>query len=493
MGAARTLGSIAAAVCLVGAAGSLTWVDRAVPATPAPTATPATVVVDAAASRVVCLGQLKLSADEGGEVIYDPAFDPAPTSVWAVTTGYVFSPAGGRAWNPGQEGTVELAPGGAVLSGEPGPSPLVLAATQGDDSLTGGGVLIDVEGGDLRGLAGASCLAPRAESFLVGGGTEVGASSRLTLVNPGDTTVTVDLALWGAAGPVEAVGATGLVLPPGSQRVIPVEGLVGGERRLAVRVTASGGEIVAYLQHSRLDGITPAGVDVVVPGTEPRTTTVLPGIVAQATTLDSTDPTTLRLLAPGETDAAVSVTLLGADGEADLPATQDLVLPAGEVTDVQLLGLPEGVYTAIVESDQPVIVSALSTTFGETAEAPREFAWSAAAPAPSAGYLAVFPQTAAVAIGGAAGVPVTFTPVLADGSLGQPVQVTSPEGATRLFTPAELGAGEGVVGLRYSLDAGGRLGIAAVHRSEDGTKLSVSTPTDSVAVDRAALVDALVP
>ncbi|WP_255500030.1 DUF5719 family protein, partial [Actinotalea sp. JY-7885] len=215
--------------------------------------------------------------------------------------------------------------------------------------------------GDLRGVAATSCQQPAADVWLVGGGTSLGTSARLVLQNPGSTPATVDVELWGPAGPVDLAGAPEYLVPPGAERVVLLEGVAAEQRRIVVHLRAAGGLVTAYLQDSELRGLLPAGVDYVAAGRAPSQRQVVPGLSVTASEIDGADTAAVRLLAPGDEGGTATLTLLGPDGDVSLPGAEEVELAAGEVLDVPLAGLPAGTYTVVVESEVPVVASALLT------------------------------------------------------------------------------------------------------------------------------------
>lgn len=390
--------------------------------------------VPAPDTTLICPGPLRLITEvDGQDVIYDPQFDPAPvdgvTSLRAVTV----APADGTAAGAGRLGP---------LGGEPD-TELVAVGPAGALTTPGGagGVVVSVEpvdgpawaaaavatvtvAGDLRGLAGASCQVPTTDAWLVGGGTELGSGARLVLQNPGATPATVTLELWGPAGPVEQAGSAEFLVPAGSERVVLLEGVAAEQRRLVGHLTAAGGAVTAYLQDSRMRGLVPAGVDLVVPGDAPATTQVVPGLVVAASEVDAEDPALLRLLSPGA-DTTARITLLGAAGPLDLP---DVALVAGEVLDLPLGGLAAGAWTAVVSADAPV-VAAGAITRGQP-DGPLDRAWVASS-AGSAGALAVPAGGAATLVLGAqAAASVDVEAVGADGRVLGSERVTVAAGTT---------------------------------------------------------------
>ncbi|MCL2786962.1 MAG: DUF5719 family protein [Micrococcales bacterium] len=514
----RASASVGSALLLVAAALGLTWLDRNHPPGPWEEGKALDVIVDSGSSRAVCPGQMRLATEgaEGEDIAYDRVYIPQPAEVSSQVLGVVGAGKGAQVWTIGSTERSALREGEThVLSQPATPASLALASGSGRDGTTmaAGGVLFSSTAGDLRGLAGASCILPRSDSYILAGSTEVGSSALLTVVNPGATAVTADVTLWGAAGVIETVGASGLVIPPDSERVVRLEGLTGGEDRLAVRVSASGGELAVYLQHTRLEGLVSAGVDIAVPGAPPATEVALGGIVTQETTLDTTDPTVLRLLAPGDLETRVSVAIFGPEGELDLPATEDIVLPPAEVTDIPLLGIPTGTYSAIVTADHPVLVAAMSTTGGEGGAEPfevvetagedgvdevgevhgsaREITWSSGEEAQQNGFLPLFPATSHIAIGGAAGAKLRVWLIGTDGSEGEPVEFSIPAGRTTLLTPSQLRATESTAGIRFSLDSTQPLGLAAV--LEDDPGIAVMTPTHAYTQSRSIPVLPLTP
>lgn len=234
----------------------------------------------------------------------------------------------------------------------------------GDGSDTSASTSSLTTSGDLRGLAAASCAAPGVDQWLVGGGTELGSSSRLTLANPSRTPATVTLELWGPSGPIDPAGPTTYLVPPGEQVSTLVEGLAAQQRGIVVRASSTGALVTATLQHSVLDGLTARGVDLVVPGEAPATAQVLAGLTVEASEIGDDDVASVRLLAPDD-DTTATVVVLGADGQHVLRGAQTAELTAGTVTDVSLSGLPAGTYSVVVQSDAPVVAGAVTTETGK--------------------------------------------------------------------------------------------------------------------------------
>lgn len=405
--ALAAVGRSALALVLVAATGAVVAAGVAFPTPDREPVAAATVGVPAQPTTLVCPGPLRLPTElqPGDDAAYDPQFDTAPqasaTQVDAVTVGPGAGP-GGETGDVGEAGDGTLtALGGTdavaqlVAAGDDGSArvsaptgPLVLRADAVDDApaWVAGTLHVRTGAGDLRGLVVAPCQAPAAQSWLVGGSTHVGSSARLVLQNPGLTPASVVVHLWGPTGPVELAGAPEYLVPPGRERVVLLEGVAAEQSRIVVQTTASGGLVTAYLQDSRLEGLTPTGVDDVVAGTAPATRQVVPGIsvaapgakAADAAAADRATGTVLRLLAPGDVSAHVGVTLLGPEGPTELPGG-DVTLGPGTVLDVPLDDLAPGDYTALVTSDEPVVAAAMVVRGAVGDEEPQDRAWIASA------------------------------------------------------------------------------------------------------------------
>ena len=242
-----------------------------------------------------------------------------------------------------------------------------------------------VEEGDLYGFASAPCSEPTSSTWLVGGSTQTGRVTLVTLANPSDVNSTVDLGIVAEQGEVQGPGIDGIVVAPRSQKVVPLSGFATGLSSPVVHVTSRGGQIVANLQESIVRTLQPGGADIVSASAGPSRTAVVPGIVVQGGELIESvvEPdgagdasSVVRLFVPGDEAADVSVALADAAGSG---AAFDVRVEAGRVTDVPVDGLPDGRYTATVRASVPVVAGARTST--ATAEGLVDVAWAPSAPA----------------------------------------------------------------------------------------------------------------
>ncbi|WP_298122454.1 DUF5719 family protein, partial [uncultured Aurantimicrobium sp.] len=93
------------------------------------------------------------------------------------------------------------------------------AASAEEAPLLAGNQLQETASETLSGLAAASCTEPANDLWLVGGSTEVGRTTLLTLANPTEVTATVSLEVFTEQGYIDA-SSEGIIVLPGEQRII---------------------------------------------------------------------------------------------------------------------------------------------------------------------------------------------------------------------------------------------------------------------------------
>jgi len=388
---------------LIGVAASVAVVIAAA-TIPLPTwsVTPASVVVtpEAAASRLVCTGSPLRLADESGEGAgtSSPLVTPVTTVV-----------------GDGSVDVRSIAQSDAGTGGTDD-APVVLEIAPGADGaprLDAGAQASLIADGDQQGLATQTCAAPTGRQWVVAGATTIGRTSLLSVVNPTTVPAVVDLEIFTERGPVSAVGMAGIDVPAGAQRVIPIAGFVLEAESIAVRVTSSGGNVVASLQSSTIRTLEPGGIDLVTAAGDAGRSQVVPGVViddgvALAAIVDrgagyEDAATTVRIVAPpvesdddigarilfvpdgmtvaeAEEAAAADEVIEGGEGaataEVDLtvarPRLVETHLHGGEVLDVPVPNVGTGGYTVHVTATEPVLAAVRVTAAGT---AGTDFAW----------------------------------------------------------------------------------------------------------------------
>lgn len=339
-------------------------------------------------------------------------------------------------------------------SGGTGTAPLLLTVPVADDATTpplvAGSQSQTAATETLGGLAVAACAEARSDSWIVGGSTDVGRTSLLLLSNPTTVLATVDLSVFGETGPVDAPGATGILVQPGEQRIVSLAGLAPNVKSPVVHVESSGGQVAATLQQSRIRGIEPGGVELLGASSGPALDQVIAGL--QVTTPPTRgaagitvegfpeDTPSVRVLVPGDESATVDVGVTSATGGAAGDSVQVEIEP-GIATEIPFPALVPGSYSVELTSDQPIVTGARTATEGTT----QDFAWYAASdvlaesflvsvaagPAPTLHLVNTSPEAATLTVTPETGAAVTVT-VPAD----SPARFALVAGARYLFTGA---------------------------------------------------------
>ena len=428
---------LVAAVAAVAVGGSVAQAGPAGP--PAPRAVtvtpPPTSAVCPAPPALVTAGD-----DALGAPATDPQFDPSPvdvdSSLRAVVAPGTSAGLTGRVLaGPASEGAdppaAAVEGAGPTVESDGAAATAVVAAPAPDAAAPPSlGALHTAltTAGDLRGLAATGCAAPASSGWLVGGATAVGRSARLVLANPHATPASVDLTVLTATGPAQPAAGQGVVLAPGEQRELLLEGLVPDADAVAVHYSAHGARVSALLVTTRLDGLTPSGVEVVSPAAPAALRQVVPGLG-----VDGATGLTLRLAAPGTGPVVVRWQLHGVDGPVVDPAAGAAVtVEGGTVVDVELPAVEPGDYALVVDGDAPVL-AAVSVERG-AAEEPSDIAWARAVGALSGTSVVALPaddeveaRLALVAADGTAA--VELVELAADGTPGSSQSVNAGAGA----------------------------------------------------------------
>ncbi|HKU36243.1 MAG TPA: DUF5719 family protein [Paenarthrobacter sp.] len=305
--------------------------------------------------------------------------------------------------------------------------------------------------GDLRGLAAAQCQQPGNDAWLLGSNTALGRTAVLNLSNASETPATVNLDLFGHQGQIQAPGARGLLIAPGTTRSVNLAGLAPNESELAVHLRSTGGPVAGTIQQSVLRGLVPGGVDFLSPGSAPSNLQVMTGVdIQDAAALKTLGAKSgfsdavpaLQIAVPGSADAVVQVKLYGANGERQLPNGGVVTVKGGTVASLDLDGVPAGSYTVTASSDVSFVASTRIAR-GAKAESPTDFAWSPSSARLGSQHLVAVPRSGQRFF--SFGVPdgratVSYAPITADGKVGKSVDIDISGGTTSLIElPATSG------------------------------------------------------
>ncbi|MGP9734675.1 DUF5719 family protein [Brachybacterium sp. AOP42-C2-15] len=494
--AARVLLSLAAVVPLALAAGALAtapWED-------VPSVQRATVESEPGASTRWCQGPLLLPEellDSGPDS--ELAVTPPSTAISLRTTSIepgssvLFGTVSGSTTQQEDDGSVR-APSitargadGTDLGDQPvsqdiGVSVLDLPAAEGTPHVTSatsedGRPVTDTlqstitSSGDYRSLAVSRCAEPATEARFLGMSTDTGDSSVLVLHNPTERPATASVQLWTEEGPAAMEGRSQVVVAPGAEERVLLESIAAGQAAVGVDVSVLGSPLAMHVQTTERDGLTPGGAEILSPLPAASTELQMPGVDVAGT------PPTLVLANPQGVDTTATVEVHGAEGALEIPALEEIEIPAGTVLRTTLDGLPDGTYAVSVRAADPIAAVTRSVRTGkdlpgDTVGAPVDFTLVAPAPALRSHGMSALPIQAGageLTLIGTADSAVTVVPIAADGSAGDPVDVAVNTGSTTTVTAEQLQIGGGsAAALSVVPEVPGAVHASWMQRADDG-------------------------
>ena len=219
--------------------------------------------------------------------------------------------------------------------------------------------------------AGATiCSAPSISQWFVGGAADVTSKGKLILINSGLSEAIVDVEIWSESGirPPKVV-----TLKANSSVVQTLDSLDPGAKRIALHIAPRSGRVNAFLVDERGRGLKTLGGDMVNASPDPSKVVVIPAIPHIKRSGKALGHT-LRVIAPGDVDAQISVELISTKGSFVPVGFDNRTIKAGIVTEISLN--PELVPTTFalrITSDRPIVASVYSSTY---ADAKSDFVWS---------------------------------------------------------------------------------------------------------------------
>ena len=217
---------------------------------------------------------------------------------------------------------------------------------------------------------GTICSNPAASQWFVGGAADVTSKGRLVLINSGLSEAIIDVEIWSEAGirPPKVV-----TLKANSSVVQSLDSLDPGAKRIALHVAPRSGRVNAFLVDERGRGLKSLGGDMVNASPDPSKVVVIPAIPHMKRS-DKALGHTLRVIAPGDVDARISVELISTKGSFVPFGFDDRAVKAGIVTEIPLNPeLVPSTFALKITSDRPIVASVYSSTY---ADGKSDFVWS---------------------------------------------------------------------------------------------------------------------
>lgn len=218
---------------------------------------------------------------------------------------------------------------------------------------------------------GTICSNPATSQWFVGGAADITARGKLILVNSGLSESVAEVLVWSAAS---SVTSKPLTVKANSYESVGLDTLSPGESSIVIRVVTRSGRLNAFVIDERGKGLRSLGGDFVSPGVAPAKELFIPAIPLQPK-VKNAPAQQLRLLAPGDADANVSVEVISGDGRFTPIGFDDIVVKKGQVMNFPLSpSVSSSVYGIRITSDEPVVA-------GVYANVGKDFVWSSSVPA----------------------------------------------------------------------------------------------------------------
>mgnify|MGYP000710261237 FL=1 len=219
--------------------------------------------------------------------------------------------------------------------------------------------------------AGATiCSAPSISQWFVGGAADITSKGKLILINSGLSEAIIDVEIWSESGirPPKVV-----TLKANSSVVQSFDSLDPGAKRIALHIVPRSGRVNAFLVDERGRGLKSLGGDMVNASPDPSKEVVIPAIPHMKRSGKALGHT-LRVIAPGDVDARISVELISTKGSFVPFGFDDRAVKAGIVTEIPLNPeLVPSTFALKITSDRPIVASVYSSTY---VDGKSDFVWS---------------------------------------------------------------------------------------------------------------------
>ncbi len=216
-----------------------------------------------------------------------------------------------------------------------------------------------------NGLGSVICDSGSPDQWFVGGSGGLTSKAQLDIINSGLSPAVVEITGYSSKTVIPKVTVT---VKANSDRTVFLDALVPGEDSVVLHVVTRSGRVTSFLFDQRRKGLAALGSDFVNSQAEPQRKLVIPTLMRSS---NGNVSSTLRILVPGNLDANVKLTINSGDGAFTPLGFDGRTVPHGKVLDIPLADLTSTTpMSIIIDSDQPVVASALTRLTGG------DFAWA---------------------------------------------------------------------------------------------------------------------
>jgi hypothetical protein len=223
----------------------------------------------------------------------------------------------------------------------------------------------------------ALCIGPVTSQWFVGGSADVTTRGRLVVINSGLSDAIVDIQAFSENGKQQIQTIN---VKAKNYSVVPVDTFAPGDQSLAILVEPQSGRINSFVIDEQGQGLRSIGGDLVNSISAASKSLTIPAIPVQKPSRGQTSSTghTVRVLAPGQVDADITVEVLSADGVFIPVGLNSRLISAGQVTEFDLKpDISSEAFAIRIKSTEPIVAAVKSRI---TAAGKSDYVWSTPAP-----------------------------------------------------------------------------------------------------------------
>jgi len=223
----------------------------------------------------------------------------------------------------------------------------------------------------------ALCVGPVASQWFVGASADVTTRGRLVVINSGLSDSIVDIQAFSENGKQQLQTIS---VKAKTYASIAVDSFAPGDQALALLVEPQSGRVNSFMIDEQGQGLRNLGGDLVNSVSAAGKSLVIPGIPVQKPLRGQTNSQAhvIRVLAPGQVDADITVEVLSADGVFVPVGLNSRLIAAGRVTEFKLEpDISSEAFAIRINATEPIVAAVKSRI---TASGKSDYVWSTPSP-----------------------------------------------------------------------------------------------------------------
>jgi hypothetical protein len=223
----------------------------------------------------------------------------------------------------------------------------------------------------------ALCIGPVASQWFVGASADVTTRGRLVVINSGLSDSIVDIQAFSENGKQQLQTIN---VKAKNYSVIPVDTFAPGDKALALLVEPQSGRVNSFMIDEQGQGLRNLGGDLVNSTNIASKSLVIPAIPTQKPVRGQTNTQghVIRVLAPGQVDADLTVEVLSANGVFIPVGLNSRLIAAGRVTEFKLEPeVSSEAFAVRITATEPIVAAVKSRI---SASGKSDFVWSTPSP-----------------------------------------------------------------------------------------------------------------